>query len=232
MLFGVLVLIFVLFFLTCLFVFIVSEFIDPENCFCGCSKLSGGNIQTGHTYLLPLEVCGCSWRGWQLGVQIQLIQLIALIYLNYLSISSFKPSFVDFWLVRIIFIGVVFIGTETSPWVCLKVFSAPYPNQTYIFASPAGLWKIVARVLVFVISHVVINTFIGFKEFPKVWQFLMNFWQLTYKHHRILFLLLGFEISAGSESTKAHSVNSWKNLVTYSRLIHTHHRRLFPLLVF
>ena len=64
----------------------------------------------------------------------------------------------------ILFIVSAFIDPETCPWVCYLIFSGPYPSQAYIFSSPAGLWKVVARVPVFEISHVIINAFIGFKE--------------------------------------------------------------------
>ena len=61
----------------------------------------------------------------------------------------------------------------------------------------------------FFISPVSINTLIGFKAVPRVWQFLEDCWWFIYKHqrrffillsfyiykhHRILFLLLGFYI--------------------------------------
>ena len=44
------------------------------------------------------------------------------------------------------FIGSEFIDPETFPLVCYKIVCTTYPNQTYGFASPAGLWKFVARV--------------------------------------------------------------------------------------
>ena len=47
-----------------------------------------------------------------------------------------------------------------------------YPNRTYRFAPPEGLWKVMARVTVFVTSLVVINTLIGFKSVSKVIQVL------------------------------------------------------------
>ena len=75
-----------------------------------------------------------------------LLQLIALLDLKYPSSSLLKPSFVDFWLVCIIFIGSEFIGPETCTRVWLKIFSGPYTNRTYIFSPPSGLWKVVMRV--------------------------------------------------------------------------------------
>ena len=44
----------------------------------------------------------------------------------------------------------------------------PYPNQTYGFAFPTGLLKVVARGTVFAFPPVVINTFIEFKAVPQV----------------------------------------------------------------
>ena len=45
-------------------------------------------------------------------------------------------------------IVTAFIYTNTCPWVWLKIFCGPYPNRKYGFASPAGLSKVMARVLV------------------------------------------------------------------------------------
>ena len=85
----------------------------------GCGrKLSVGHIQNGHKYLLPPQVCGKLRQGCRLGVHTCLLQLISLLDLKSSSSSSFKPSFVDFWLVCIIFIGSEFIDPETCPWVC------------------------------------------------------------------------------------------------------------------
>ena len=71
----------------------------------------------------------------------------------------------------IIFIGSAFIYPETCPRVLLHIFSGPYPKYAYVFASPAGLWKVVARVSLFAISPVFVNTWIGFKIVPQVWHF-------------------------------------------------------------
>ena len=38
------------------------------------------------------------------------------------------------------------VDTETCPHVWLQIICGTYLNRTYIFASPAGLWKVVARV--------------------------------------------------------------------------------------
>ena len=36
---------------------------------------------------------------------------------------------------------------ETCPWVCQKRFCWPYKNRTYTFSAPAGLKKVISRVL-------------------------------------------------------------------------------------
>ena len=72
------------------------------------------------------------------------------------------------------------------PRVLLQIASGPYPNRAYGFTSPAGLWKNLDRVLVFVIEPVKINKFIGFKSVPqviKVWSCAGKFWP---KGHKIL----------------------------------------------
>ena len=85
---------------------------------------------------------------------------------------SFKTSFVDFWLVCIIFIGSVFIDPVTCTRMWLQIVSGTYTNRTYGFEFPACLCKVMVRVTVFVIATVAINTLIVFKAVPKVWQFL------------------------------------------------------------
>ena len=97
----------------------------------------------------------------------------------------------DMRIMCIIFIGSALIDTETFYQVCSKIVSWPYPNQTYGFASHSGLWKIVARVPVFVISPVVINILIGFRAVPQVHcdqiqvnhlkLFLLSFLQVYFK---------------------------------------------------
>ena len=75
----------------------------------GCYwKISVGHIQIGYTDLFPPQVCGRSVREFRLDVQTFLLQLIAFLDIKYPSSSSFKPSFVDCWLMCIIFIGPVF----------------------------------------------------------------------------------------------------------------------------
>ena len=86
----------------------------------------------------------------------------------------------------------MFIDPETCPQVGMQFFSGTYPDLKYGFASPAGLCKVVARVPVFVILPVSINTFISFKEVPEILQFWLDCCRFIYKRHRRLFLLLGF----------------------------------------
>ena len=66
----------------------------------------------------------------------------------------------------IIFIGSYIIDPGNCPWVWFQIVSGMYPNCTYIFNFSADLWKVVARVPVFVIAPAAINTLIGFKADP------------------------------------------------------------------
>ena len=85
---------------------------------CRCViKWSVGHIQSGLTDFLPLHGCGILWRGCWLGVQTCSLHFIALLDINSPSSSYFNPSFVDFWLACIIFIGSAFINFETCPQV-------------------------------------------------------------------------------------------------------------------
>ena len=112
-------------------------------------------------------------------------------FIKYLSRYLFKPYFVDCKLVCIIFIGSEFIDPETCPRVWINIFSGPYPNWIYSFYSPVGLWKVVVMMPVSVIVPVAINTFIVCKEVPQVGHFFVDCRRFIYKHHIILFLLLG-----------------------------------------
>ena len=150
---------------------------------CDC-KFPVGHIQTGHTDLLPPQFCGSSWQRGRLGVQNFSLQLIALFDLKPPSISSFRPYFFCCWLVCIIFIVSAFIDTETFPQVWFKIFIGPYPNQTYRFASPEGLWKVVARVPFFVISTATINKLVVFKAFHLVIQVCSFVGERTPKGHK------------------------------------------------
>ena len=108
-----------------------------------------GIIQTGHTELLPPQVCGKSCREFRLGVQTCPLQLVSFIDIINPSRYSFKPSCIDFLVGCIIFIVLAFIDPKTFPWLCYQIISGMYSNQTNVFASPAGLWKVVVRVPVF-----------------------------------------------------------------------------------
>ena len=55
-----------------------------------------GRIQTIHTYLISLYVCGRLYIGCRLGVPTCLLQFIDLLYLKSPSSSSFKPSLLIF----------------------------------------------------------------------------------------------------------------------------------------
>ena len=118
------------------------------------------------------------------------------IFLDLKSPSSFlfKPSFVDFWLVCIKLIISAFIYPENCCCAWLKIVSGPYPKQTHRFASPTGLWKVVERVPVFMISPVAINILIGLEAVTQIWIVLVYCWKLICKNHRRLFLLLGLYI--------------------------------------
>ena len=134
---------------------------------------------------------------WTTGKPIQVINISCIIYsssivlwnfssldIKYPSRSLLKTYFVYCWFVCIIFIASTFIDPETCPRVLLQIVSRSYPNWTYVFATPAGSWKVMARVLVFVIEPVVINTLIGFKEVPQViqvWICICNFWPTGHK---------------------------------------------------
>ena len=70
-----------------------------------------------------------------------------LLLFNYCYLE-FYLSYLRRWLLTCLFalIGLMFIDPETCPRVWLKIVCGPYPNRTYKFASPAGLWKAMARV--------------------------------------------------------------------------------------
>ena len=82
------------------------------------SKFSVSRIQTGHTDLLPPQVCVRSWQGCRLGVQNCSLQCIDLIDLKYPSRYLFNPYFVGGWLVCFIFIESVLVDPKTCPRVC------------------------------------------------------------------------------------------------------------------
>ena len=157
--------------MTCLFEFIESSLIINETCPWVWLKIFCG-MYPNRTYRFssPAGLWRFVTRG-AVGCQTCLLQLEGFLYLKYNSSSSFKPSFIDCWLVCIIFTGSEFIDPETCTGMWLKIVSGTYPNQTYGFSSPAGLWKVVTRVPVFMVSPVVMNTLIGFKAVLQVWFF-------------------------------------------------------------
>ena len=76
---------------------------------CDC-KLSVGCIQTGHTYLLPPQVCGRSWRGWRF-LWFHLPQSIHLLHSRHLL------KFDNFWCI----FGNWFIDiTEYCSFCCIS----------------------------------------------------------------------------------------------------------------
>ena len=68
----------------------------------------------------------------------------------------------------------MFIDPETCPRVQIQIFSWAYPNPTYRFASPAVLWKSMARVPVFVIAPAAINTFLHNIGYSMEQEFFMT----------------------------------------------------------
>ena len=67
-----------------------------------------------------------------------------------------------------------------------QVVGGTYPNRTYVFSSPAVLWEVVARVLVFVIAPVAIHILIGLKEVPQVIQVWSCMSKFRPKGHKVL----------------------------------------------
>ena len=127
-----------------------------------------GCIQFKHKHFFPPQVFGWSWWGCRLGSQTCSLQLIYFLDLKYSSRSLFEPFFVGCWLVWIISSISALIYTKTFSPVCCKFFSGPYSNGTYGFTSLVGLWKVVERMTVLVVSPVVINILIGLKSVPQV----------------------------------------------------------------
>ena len=82
--------------------------------------------------------------------------------IKYPSSSSHKPYFVDFWPVCFSFTASSLIDPETCTQLWLQVVCGPYKNWTSLFAYTSDLWKVVARVSVF-ISLSIINWLTGFK---------------------------------------------------------------------
>ena len=78
--------------------------------------------------------------------------LLASIYCFAWSKIYFKifvhTLFCWFLTIFIEFTGSSFIDPETCPRGRYKIVCGPYPNWTYSFYSPVGLWKVMSRVLV------------------------------------------------------------------------------------
>ena len=165
--------------MTFFFAFIRSSFIDTETFTPVCLQIFCGTYPNRtYRFASPTGFCGrLRWGCW-LGVQTCFIQ-IDFFYWWKVSFKFFiKVLYFYCWLVYVIFFGSGFIDPETCAWVWLQIFSGLYPNQAYGFASPAGLWKVVVRVTVF-ISSIVINTLIGFKwvtRYIQVWFFVVTCW--------------------------------------------------------
>ena len=70
-------------------------------------------------------------------------------------------------------------------WCDSKLSLSRIKNRTYRLNPPAGLCKVVARVLVFNIAPVLINKLIGFNEVPQVIQFLIFIGKCWPKGHKV-----------------------------------------------
>ena len=147
-------------------------------------KLFAGRIQTGHNYLLPPQVCGRLWRGFRWGVNTCSHQLIY--FIN--KPPPFKFLVQYFFCLLLTCVYHLYRIRVHWSWIfssgVLETVSGPYPNHTYIFDPPTGLWKVVERVTVFVIFTDIINTFIGFKAVTKVlqvWSCVSNCWPKGHK---------------------------------------------------
>ena len=100
------------------------------------------------------------------------VQYIDLIDLKSPPSSSFEPSFVGCWLACIIFIVSAFIDTETCSWVWFQNINGLYPNRTYGFSSPTGLWKVMVRVTVFKFYLSSSILFLESSQFLKFFKFV------------------------------------------------------------
>ena len=114
----------------------------------GCDrKLSVSRIQTRQTYLLLLQAWRRLRRGFCLGVHTCSSELVVLIDQNGFK---FNQKRLYLLIVNCIFalIESSFIDPDTCPRVWYKMFCGTYLKRTCRFASPSGLSKVVARVLV------------------------------------------------------------------------------------
>ena len=145
---GVLVLIKMSLVFTCLFALMISAFIDSDNCHQVWLQIVCGTY-TNWTYVFFFsQDLVRLWQRFQLGVTACLHQYIYLFGIKYPLILLPNTSFVGFWPVYFSFTGSVFMDLETCPWVWLQIFCGTYTNQTCVFSSPTGLYKVVARVIV------------------------------------------------------------------------------------
>ena len=122
------------------------EFIDNETCprmllkiVCGPyqNQIYGFYPTTGLWKVVDRVMVECNW----------LLTSIDCFYWYQISFKLSKQYFfVYLWLVYITFTVSAFIDTESCPHVWLEIIFCPYPNQTYGFASPEGLWKVVSGV--------------------------------------------------------------------------------------
>ena len=67
-----------------------------------------------------------------------------------ISLKFFTQAYFCWLLIFGCYIYVLeLIYPKTCPWLWLKIVCGPYPNRTYVYVSPAGLWNFMARVPVF-----------------------------------------------------------------------------------
>ena len=81
---------------------------------------------------------------------IQVIIIYSVYYSSSIALWSFFYNIfiVDCWPVCSYWSYQCSLIPKNYPWVCYQIFCGTYPKCTYGFTSPAGLWKVVSRVLV------------------------------------------------------------------------------------
>ena len=95
-------------------------------------------------------------------------------------------KYLHIWLLTglLTWFGLQFIDPETCPQVGYQIFYGPYPNRTYGFASPSGLWNIVARVtLWYSYLFTLIDLFYWSKISFKFFVQALFCWLLTFVYH-------------------------------------------------
>ena len=130
-----------------------------------------------------------------------------------MSVSFVVKLFVCIDQVSVNWSGNLFSGVIVN---CMWVISKPDIRIWF----PHRFVEVCGYGACFFIAPVAINILIGFNAVLPVWQFLVDYWQLIYKHHIILFLLLGLYIYK-------HNRRFFPLLGLY---IYKHHRRLLLLL--